>query len=94
VTIENECTLEKIQLLTALFPRLEYLIMNLNKEDLESIARFLLSKFNDNTRYLSSLCISKRRRDFAEILKNLLETEDLLPDYTMKVIDRKLYLWW
>lgn len=94
LTVENECTLDKIELLTALFPRMEYLTMNLDKKDLESIARFLLSKFNYNTRYLSSLCISKRRRELVEIFKNLLETEDLLHDYMLKVIDRKLYLWW
>jgi len=94
VTISKEITLEKIQLLTALFPRLECLTMNLDKEDLEPIARFLLAKFNNNTRHLSSLCISKQRRDFIGNLRNLIEAEKLLHDYTLKVINRKLYLWW
>jgi len=94
LTIDKECTLEKIQLLVVLFPRLEYLTINLYKEDLESIARFLLSKFNDNTRHLSSLCVSKQRRDLMEKLRILLESENLLQDYTLKVINRKLYLWW
>ncbi len=51
VTIKRECTLEKIQLLTALVPRLECLTMHLLKEDLQSKVRLLLSKTNNNTRY-------------------------------------------
>jgi hypothetical protein len=94
ITIGRESTLENIQLLVTLFPRLEYLTVNLFKENLQSIARFLLSKSNDNTRYLSLLCISKQRNDMMEELKSLLESENLLDDYTIKVINRKLHLWW
>jgi hypothetical protein len=91
ITISKEITLEKIQLLTAVFPRMEYLTINLYKKDLEAIVRFLLSK---PTRYLSSLCISKQRHDLVTTLKNLIESEKLLQDYVLKVINRKLYLWW
>jgi len=94
VTISKEITLEKIQLLTTIFPRIEYLTINLYKQDLQSIARFLLSKSNKNTRYLSSLCISKQHHDLMTILKNLIKSKKLLHDYTLKVINRKLYLWW
>ncbi len=59
VTVEQECTLDQIQLLTNLFPRVEYLKINLSKENSESILRFLLSKTSNGTRYLSLLCISK-----------------------------------
>lgn len=94
VTISKEITLEKIQLLTTVFPRIEYLTINLFKEDLKPIARFLLSKPNNNTRYLSSLCISKQRSDLITILKILIKSEKLIRDYTLKAINRKLYLWW
>jgi hypothetical protein len=94
LTIDKEITLEKIQLLVALFPRLEYLTINLYKETLESIARFLLSKPNDYTRHLSSLCISKQLRVLIQNLRILIESEKLLHDYTLKIINRKLYLWW
>ncbi|CAF2701888.1 unnamed protein product [Rotaria sp. Silwood2] len=92
--IAKESTLEKIQLLVAIFPRLEYLTINLYREDLETIARFLLSKPNNNTRNLSLLCISKQLRDLVEKLRVLIEVENLLDDFTLKVIHRKLYLWW
>ncbi|CAF3745420.1 unnamed protein product [Rotaria sp. Silwood1] len=94
VTISKEITLEKIQLLTTVFPRMEYLTINLYKQDLQPIAQFLLSKSNNNTRYLSSLCISKQRNDLMTILKTLIKSKKLLHDYTLKVINRKLYLWW
>ncbi|CAF1584378.1 unnamed protein product [Rotaria sp. Silwood1] len=94
VTISKEITLEKIQLLTTVFPRMEYLTINLYKQDLQPIAQFLLSKSNNNTRYLSSLCISKQRNDLMTILKTLIKSKKLLRDYTLKVINRKLYLWW
>jgi hypothetical protein len=94
LTINNEVTLEKVQLLVTLFPQLEYLTINLYKEDLESIVRFLSSKSNNNTRYLSSLCISKQRLDLIKNLRLLLESEKLFNDYILKSIDRQLYLWW
>jgi hypothetical protein len=94
LTIDKEVTFEKIQLLVTLFPRLEYLTINLYKETLESIVRFLSSKSNNNTRYLSSLCISKQRSDLMKNLRLLLESEKLLNDYILKSIHRKLYLWW
>ncbi len=94
VTINKESNLEKIQLLTAICPRIEYLTINLFKQDLEPIVRFLLSKDNKNTRYLSSLCISKQRDDLMTTLKSLIKSKKLLRDYVIKVINRKLYLWW
>ncbi|CAF3873796.1 unnamed protein product [Adineta steineri] len=94
VTIKKNITLEKIQLLTGVFPRMENLTINLLRQDLEPIAQFLLSKPNNNTRYLSSLCISKQLNDLMIIMKNLIESKKLLHDYILKVINRKLYLWW
>ncbi|CAF1492361.1 unnamed protein product [Adineta steineri] len=90
VTINKEITLEKIQLLTAVFRRMENLTINLFKQDLEPIAHFLLSKPNNNTRYLSSLCITKQRNDLMITLKNLIESKRLLRDYILKLINRKL----
>jgi hypothetical protein len=94
LTIDKESSLEKIQLLVALFPRLEYLTINLYKKDLETIARFLLSKFNNNTRHLFSLCVSTQCGDLMRKLIILIESDKLLDDYAIKLINRKLYLWW
>ncbi len=94
VTVEQECTLDQIQLLTNLFPRVEYLTINLSKENSESIPRFLLSKTSNGTRYLSLLCISKPCKDLMKQLKILIQSENLLDDYTIKTINGKWFLWW
>jgi hypothetical protein len=94
VTVEQECTLDKIQLLTTLFSRVEYLTINLSKENSEPILRFLLSKTSNGTRYLSLLCISKPCKGLVEQLKILIQSENLLDDYTIKMINGKWYLWW
>jgi hypothetical protein len=81
-----------IQLLVALFPRLEYLTINLYNEALEPIARFSLSKHDNNARYLALLCIIQQRRELVGKLRALIESENFLHDFTIKVINRKLYL--
>jgi hypothetical protein len=94
LTIDKKSTLDKIQLLTALFPQLVCLTINLRTDALVSIARFLLSKPNNNTRHLSSLCVSKHRTDLKEKLRVVIDSENLLHDYIIKVTNKKLYLWW
>ncbi|CAF4612942.1 unnamed protein product [Rotaria socialis] len=40
------------------------------------------------------LCISKQLNDLTTTLKTLIKSRKLLHGYTLKVINRKLYLWW
>ncbi|CAF0844494.1 unnamed protein product [Adineta steineri] len=68
---------------------MESLTINLHKIDLESIVRFILRESN-----LSLLCISKQRRDFFEPVKYLIDSEELIRNYTIELINRKVYLWW
>jgi hypothetical protein len=94
VTISGKIKLEDIQLLTSLFPRIEYLTINLHTEVLEPILRFLLSKSSNNTGYLFSLCFSDLWIDSTRELKIFIELEQLLYDFMIKCIGQKLYLWW
>jgi hypothetical protein len=94
VTITEKITLGEIELLTALFPRMEYLTINVHDETWKSILEFLLSRFNNNTRYLSLLCISYYWIDIMAKVKNIIESEQLLHDFKIKFIDKKLCLWW
>ena len=94
LTIVQDITVEQIQIITALFSRLEFLTISLCEDTLIPIVRFLLSKTNNNTRYLSTLCVAKHRRVLYENLKLLIESENLLDDYTLKLINGKVYLWW
>ena len=94
MTIGKESALEQVQLLDALFPRLEHLTINLYKEDLESIVRFLLSASTNNTCHLSMLCILSQVTDSMESLRNLIESEQILQNFTLKTFRDKLCLWW
>ncbi|CAF4273431.1 unnamed protein product, partial [Adineta steineri] len=89
VTIRKEIILDKIKLcILLLLSQMESLTINLHKIDLESIVRFILRESN-----LSLLCISKQRRDFFEPVKYLIDSEELIRNYTIELINRKVYLW-
>jgi hypothetical protein len=94
VTIKEKCTLEKIQLLVALCPRLEHLKINPHIKSLESILRFILDKTNQNTRHLFSLIFFGIERKCLNTPERLIKSEKLLDNYLIMAIDRRVYLWW
>jgi hypothetical protein len=94
VILEGECSLERIELLIALCPRLKHLTINGFAHSLLSIIRVLLSKNNNNNRYLSSLCILEIINDVEENMNMMIEIKKLLNDFSIKYNNRKLYLWW
>lgn len=76
--LSDECTLSKIQLCFALFPFVKYLTVNVVEDDLESIVRFLLSKDNENTQFLSLVCLKTSEREkFVNVLNILSQSKDL-----------------
>ncbi|CAF4515039.1 unnamed protein product [Rotaria sp. Silwood2] len=88
------CTLDQIQLLVALCPRMKHLSIGGFMTDIESITRFLLNKTNQNTRYLCLLCFSGTPVNAVQRLDILMKSERLLYDYLLRKIDCILYLWW
>ncbi|CAF1514668.1 unnamed protein product, partial [Adineta steineri] len=89
VTIIKGITLDKIQLCILLFSQMKPLTINLHKIQLESILQFILLESN-----LSLLCLSKQRKDFFESVKTLIDSKELIRNYTIKHVNRKVYLWW
>ncbi len=94
VTCDAACNLEQIRLLVALCPRLNSLTMNRRTSNLESVVRFLLDRTNENTRHLYLLCFSRVWNNWCDKLDQLIKSETLLNDYSLKQIDWNLYLWW
>lgn len=94
VICNTGCTLDQIQLLVALCPRIQYVFIGGFATYMELITRFLLDKTNQNTRHLCSLCFSSGPIDRFERLNTLMQSERLLDDYSLKQINNKLYLWW
>ncbi len=87
-------TLEHIQLIVNLFPKLEYLTTGMKKKEIEQIIRFLLSKTNDKTRHLFFLCIPETPKIYLRKLNMLIKSENLLDSYLIKFVHHNLYLWW
>ncbi|CAF1415821.1 unnamed protein product [Adineta steineri] len=94
LTIKKEISFDKIKLCVHLFSRLESLTINLYEKDLKSIVRFILLESNKHIRHLSSLYILKQEKRFLEKVKKLIDSEELLRDYQIKLINKKVYLWW
>jgi len=92
--MEGECSLEGMNLLITLCPRLKHLTMNGFLTTLIPITRLLMSKNNNNTRHLSSLCVLKMNYALEQTFKIVIELDNLLDYCSIKFVNHKLYLWW
>jgi hypothetical protein len=88
--IDDECQYEHVRFLIHLFPRLEYLEISIDENNLEKILRFLLSKLQ----CLFSLFLLNVNYKVIEKVQSLIKNEKLLNDYTSERIQGGLYLWW
>ncbi|CAF3622400.1 unnamed protein product [Adineta steineri] len=94
VTFKPRCTLDKLQILVALFSRIQRLTINFHTKDLESCVRFLLEKTNRNTSHLYSLRLLWVDTIWLARLETLIVSDMFLDDYTLKMMNKDLYLWW
>ncbi|CAF1437534.1 unnamed protein product [Adineta steineri] len=95
LTSTYDCSLEIVQLLFALCPRLQHLELHYNFTDfLTSLMRLILSKTSNNNHYLSSLCFIEETNETEENLKMMIKNDKLLDDYMLECIDKKVYIWW
>jgi len=93
-TVESACTFEQMKLLIDLCPRLQYVNIDIYWRDFNSIFELLLSKINDNSCHLFSLCLKNGSRTNLYKLVALSQSKKWLDDYSKALIDKKLYLWW
>ena len=94
ITYSDECGMDEVKLLVSLCSRVQHLSVRLDRRSGESIIRFLISRTNPNTSHLCALCIRISGKFWYKRLDHLLESERLLDDYTLRMIDSELYLWW
>jgi len=87
---DDECQFKHVRFLIHLFPRLEYLEISIDENNLEKILRFLLSKLP----CLFSLFLLNVNYKVIEKVQSLIKNEKLLNDYTSERIQGGLYLWW
>jgi hypothetical protein len=94
MTFTKDYTLKTIQMLVDLFPQLQHLTLSLSQQSLEGTVRFLLSKYNKTPCHVSSLCIFGVDRTWIEKVKLVVESKKHDGDYSLKVVNQILYLWW
>jgi hypothetical protein len=94
MTFRNEYRLKTIQLLVDLFPQLQHLTLGISRQSLEGTVRFLLSKYNKTPCHVSSLCIFGVDRTWTEKVKLVVELKKHDGNYSLKVVNQILYLWW
>ncbi|CAF4868361.1 unnamed protein product [Rotaria magnacalcarata] len=92
--LNQRCSLNEIQFIVYLLPRLKCLKAQMERKEIGQIIRFLLSKTHNRTRNLFYLCILEVPKVCLTETKVLIESENLLHDYSIKYIDRDLHLWW
>jgi len=90
LNLHGICTLEILKLMMDLFPRVQYLRIQIKRKEIKEIIRFLLSKTN----HLFFLCISKIPKICLRELNTLIKSENLFEHYFIKFVNRDLYLWW
>ncbi|UJR12587.1 hypothetical protein I4U23_016763 [Adineta vaga] len=71
VTYQQSCTLEEVELLVMLFPRLQHLAINTQLDNVEPILQFLLKENNENTRDLALFSLIYANRPWFDHLDRL-----------------------
>lgn len=94
VTFNDRCNLDKVKLLVALCPRIQFLSIHTFARTVESMIEFLLDRNNCNTRALSSLCFTRSSRVWLTRVDQYLKSTRLVDDYTLNSTDSHLQLWW
>lgn len=94
LTIESQCRFEQIKLALHLCPRLQHLNMNIHWRDFRTIFELLFHEKQKNSRHLFSICLHDASRQVIDELSDLNQSKRLFDDYSIKLIGRKLYIWW
>jgi hypothetical protein len=92
--LHDQCPLERVQFIVKLFPKLGYLKIGMKKKETNEIVRFILSNNNIHAGPLSFLCMSQVPKRCFKELNMLIKLENLVDDYSIKFVERDLYLWW
>lgn len=90
VIVTEKYSSENIKLLVALCPRMQHFTIDAQTQYLESTVEFVLKS---NNQYLCLLCMKNTIKSIVGTLKSLIESEELLDNYLIKLIGYDLYIW-
>lgn len=95
VIVKENDSVENRKLLVSLCLRMQYFtIIDRYTQNHQSSVQFVLSKTKTSLMYLCLLCIKNTVKPMVGTLKILIESEELLDNYLMKLIGSDLYIWW
>lgn len=86
----QSCTLELLKFILQFFPQIEYLEIGMVTLQIHEILRYLFS----TTHQICSIRFSQTPKKYLKELNIFMKTEKLNENYSMKLLNRHLYLWW
>ena len=93
VDVQRRNLIENIQFLIRLCPRMQQLTIEVHKSEIETVVQSVLSKTKSYLRHLNLVCMKNTSRLDLRKVKNLIERKELLDRYSIKRINKTLYLW-
>ncbi len=88
-----QSTLETIQMIIKLCPRLQHLTFTHPEQNLERVIRFLIMKHDPTQWHLCSIRILRAGSTFIQKIKTLVKSKRHLGDYSFKTIASTIYVW-
>lgn len=92
--LNQTCTLDTLQFILKLCPKLEYLQIGMVTRQINEILLDLFTKINQRIYRLHCLCFSQTPKRCLKELNTFIQSNHLLENYSIKLINRQLYLWW
>jgi hypothetical protein len=92
--LNQTCTLDILKFIIKLCPQLEYLQIGMVTRQISEILQYLFPKFNHRIHQLRSLCFTQTPKRCLKELNTFIQSNHLLENYSIKLINRQLYLWW
>lgn len=86
------CSLQTLKLILILFPNIEHLTIGMNTRDIDDILRELFT--NNNHHHLKFICFTQTPQRCLKEIDYFLTSHGLLRDYSIKLLNRHLFLWW
>lgn len=89
-------SLRATKTLIKICPELQHLTLGTSQQPFEAVVRFLLFEARENSCPVSSLSFRtfEINEPFIARVKNIVESKKQFDDYSMKVLDNILHLWW
>ncbi len=84
-----------VEFLLTLCPNMDYFEVDCSEEiDMKLLARCILTKTNQNISQLRTVCLNEQKPSDGMIkeLEDLIHHEELLQNYTIRCIDKKIYI--